>query len=369
MRKIISILKEIRAGERRVILQPEEAGRFVKRGFDVLVESGAGACAFRPDEDYRAFGAHIVSTEAAWSESNLVLKYKAPDPSEYRFFRRDLCLGAFLHAEGNLAMVEAMRASGMTAIAYEFYQTPAGVFPLAVSDNEIAGKLAVLYGAYHLQSHIGGSGVLLSDVRGARRARVLVIGYGNAGGAAARLAASMGADVVVLGTNHESLRRFAATVPANVRCRINTADVLAEEVPEADLVVGAILISTFDTPPMIDETMVRKMRPGSMIVDVTCGYGAGYLPTFDHLTTHQSPVYEKHGIIHCKIDALPASVPLTAAQATSANIGPYLEELAERHFSGETAPLEARDGVVVSAERIVHPEVMRHVELVSAMES
>jgi alanine dehydrogenase len=365
MRKSISILKEIRAGERRVILQPEAVGRFVERGFDVLVESGAGTAASRPDEEYRAVGARIVSTEAAWTESGLVFKYKAPDPSEYRFFRRDLCLGAFLHAEGNLALVEAMRASGMTALAYEFYQTPAGVYPLAVSDNEIAGKIAVLYGAYHLQGHLGGSGVLLCNEEGARRARVLVIGYGNVGGAAARLAASMGAEVVVLGTNREALRRFAATMPANVRCRFNTPEAIAEEVPQADLVVGAILISTHDTPPMIDEALVRRMRPGSMIVDVTCGYGAGYLPTFDSLTTHQSPVYERHGILHCKIDALPASVPLTAAQATSANIGPYLEDLAERHFSG-TDPLGARDGVVVSAGRHVHPEILRHVELAAA---
>ncbi len=268
-----------------------------------------------------------------------------------------------MHAEGNPELTKAMRDSGMTAIAYEFHQTDSGVFPLHISDNETSGQMAVLYGAYHLQSHLGGRGVFMPRLPGAETARVLVIGYGNAGGAAARLAAAMGAEVTVLGTRREGLRRFEASVGGNVRCRVNSDAVLREEVPKADLVVGAILISTFDTPAMIDEELLDRMKPGSMIVDVTCGYGPGYLPTFDRETTHADPVYLKNGVLHCKIDAMPAAYPVSATQATSRNVAPYLSDLAERLRRDGVDALGADDGVIVSGGRLVHPELTRNIRM------
>ena len=365
--KRVSVLKEIRPGERRVILTPAAIEPFVDRGFDVLVESAAGAASGYPDSDYTAAGARVVDLEEAWHGSNYVLKYKAPSPEEYRFFRPRLHLGAFLHAEGNPTLTEAMRVSGMTAIAYEFHQQlPDGRFPLAVSDNEVAGHLAVLYGAYHLQAHEGGSGIFLWSVPGAPRARVVVIGHGNVGGAAARSAASLGAEVIVFGTDAVRLRQFAATVPPGVRCSLNTPDKLRAAVRNADLVIGAILVSDPDTPPMIDDATVRSMRHGSMIVDVTCGYGPGYLPTFHRLTTHDAPVYSVHGVLHCKIDALPAAVPLTATSATSSNIAPFLLELGEKVYTPAGSALTVQDGLVVADHQIAHPEVRRVLELVDS---
>ncbi|WP_327358356.1 NAD(P)-dependent oxidoreductase [Streptomyces sp. NBC_01304] len=356
--KRVSVLKETRAGEKRVIILPDQVTEFRNAGFDVLVEEGAGAETGASDLTYKEAGANIVTTEQAWRESDFVLKYKAPGPDEYKYLRKGLRLGAFFHAEGNPELTSRLLETETQAYAYEFFKTPEGIFPLAVPDSEISGKLAVLFAAYHLQSHMGGSGVLLADVSYVKPPRVLVIGYGNAGAAAARTAHALGAEVVVLGTNRERLRRFAASVPG-VTCRLNTPDALEREVEQADLVVGAILISTYDTPPMIDENLVRRMRPGSMIVDVTVGYGSGYLPTFHSQTTHTDPVYERFGVLHCKIDAMPGSVPHTAARAVSPLITPYLIELGNSLYEGVPAPTAA-SGMITDGGRITHHEIERH---------
>jgi alanine dehydrogenase len=360
--RTVSVLRERRSGERRVILIPRDVAEFTARGYRVRVETEAGRLAGFEDAAYEAAGAKIVGCDEAWLGSNVVLKYKAPGPDEYRFFRPGLHLASFMHAEGNLTLVEAMRASAMSAYALEFFRTARDEFPVPVSDNEISGKLAVLLAAYHLQAQMGGSGTLLADVPGAPRPKVVVIGYGNAGGAAARLAAAMGADVTVFGSRWEGLRRFMAGVPANVRCLLNEPAAFEGAVLEADVVIGAILISTYDTPDMLGEHLVRRMKPGSVIVDVTCGYGRGYMPSFDQLTTHDAPFYVRHGVLHCKIDAMPASVPLTAARATSANVWRYLFGLARSVCEKVDDPV-SRNGCVVSEGAVVHPEVLRHLAM------
>ncbi len=360
--KSVSVLRERRSGEKRVILLPDAVSEFTDRGYRVFVESDAGLLAGYDDAQYHAAGAEIVDCETAWSSSDVILKYKAPGPDEYRHFRPGMHLASFMHAEGNLEMVEAMRASGMSAYALEFFCTEKGEYPVPVSDNEISGKLAILLAAYHLQSHMGGSGTLLSSVPGAPPPKVVVIGYGNAGGAAARLAAAMGADVTVFGSRWEGLRRFMAGMPSNVKCQINEPALFEQAVLEADVVVGAILISTYDTPPMLDEDLVKRMKTGSVIVDVTCGYGKGYMPSFTHLTTYDEPFYTRHGVLHCKIDAMPASVPMTAAKATSYNVWRYLMDLANSVHEG-TPDVTSQNGCVVSGGKVVHPEVQRHIAM------
>lgn len=360
--RVISILKERRAGEERVILLPEGAAKFTDAGYQVLVESDAGLLAGYDDTAYRAIGAEIVDTNTAWNTSDVVFKYKAPGPEEYRYFREGMHMASFMHAEGNLDLVEAMRSSGMSGYALEFFRTADGDFPVPVSDNEISGKMAIILASYHLQSHMGGSGVLMAHVPGARRAKVVVIGYGNVGGGAARLAAAMGAEVKVFGTNWFGLRQFMATVPANVECLINTPEALEAAILEADVVVGAILISTYDTPPMVSEDLVARMKKGAVIVDVTCGYGSGYMPSFDQLTTYAAPFYERHGVLHCKIDAMPASVPITAAEATNSNVWRYLLAMADGICSGSQDAV-AQAGCVVSGGKVVHPEVIRHIDM------
>ena len=363
--RTISILKERRSAERRVILVPNDIRTFVSNGFDVLVEQGAGENVGFEDLDYVMAGAKIASQDEAWNKAALVLKYKAPGPDEWKFFRPGLTVASFMHAEGNLKFTEAMRSSGLNSYALEFFQTPDGMFPVPITDNEISGKLAIILGAYHLQSTFGGSGVLMSRVQGASPPNVVVIGYGNAGGGAATLAAAMGANVTVFGTKRLGLHQFQARMPANVNCKINEPVTFERAILEADLVVGAILISTHDTPEMLSESLVCRMKPGSMIVDVTCGYGSGYMPTFDRFTTHDQPVFTRFGIQHCKIDAMPASVPVTAAPATSANVAPYLLAMARDVIDG-IPDSTSRAGRITFKESVVHPEVQRHIELEAA---
>lgn len=362
--KRISITKETRGGEMRVLLGPEQVRMIVEHGYEVLLERAAGEGAGWSDEAYGAAGARIVSTDEAWQESDFVVKYKNPGPHEYKYFRPGLHLGAYMHAEGNPELSEAMRANGVTAFAWEFYRCESGTFPLTLTDNQIAGQMAVLHGAYYLQTTFGGAGVLMPRVPGAKPCKVVVIGHGNVGGAAARLAAAMGAEVVVFGRRREGLHQFAASMPANVRCVMNSPERLRAEVEDADLVIGTILISNHETPAMIDADLVDAMRPGSMIVDVTCGYGPGYLPTADALSYHKDPVYIRYGVLHCKIDAFPSSVPVSAAAATSANIAPYLVELGDTIHAG--AELTPDHGLIVKDYRIVHPVMLETLPMIES---
>jgi alanine dehydrogenase len=282
---------------------------------------------------------------------------------------KDLHLGAIYHAEGDKSLVQILCKSGITAYSYEFFQTPDGLFPLSVPGSEIAGKLAVLSGAYYLQSHTGGAGILFSHVVGVQPPKVVIIGYGNAGGAAARLSVAIGAEVVVLGTHPERLRRFQATVPSSVHCYLTSPEVLERELPHADLVIGTILISTYDTPCLIGEDLVRHMKKGSVMIDITCGYGAGYLPTFPHFTTFEDPMVERFGVLHCKIDILPSAVPKTASQAISHVIVPYLIALGNAIFDPSVSDPTSAAGKIIEGGCILHPEVQRHMDMVSRMEA
>lgn len=327
----------------------------------MYVEENAGLDVGVSDDMYRESGAIIVPTAEAWSVSNFVLKYKPPTREEFGFLREDMHLGAIFHAEGDPDLIAALCASGVTAYTYEFFRTADGIFPLAMAGGEIAGKMSVIYAAYHLQRHFGGRGVLLADIVGAPAAKVLVIGYGNVGGAAIRLALAMGAEVTVVGTNRERLRKFQMEVGGAVRTVVYSRDALARELPDTDLVIGAINISTYDTPTMLGEDLLRLMRPGSMIIDVTCGYGAGYLPTFDRPTTFEDPVYLKQGVLHCKIDKLPAAVPVTTTEAYTALAEPYLIVLGNSIFQGVEDPISGF-GKIIDHGAIVHPVVQEHMD-------
>jgi alanine dehydrogenase len=356
----IAVARETKANERRVILLPREVGYVVKAGFEVLVERGAGAGICVGDEAYAAAGATIAPREQVWGESDIVVKYKAPTRREFPLLRRGMHLGGLFHAEGDPVLTRALCDSGVAAYSYEFFRSADGDFPLAHPGGEVAGKLAVLHGAYYLQTHLGGRGVLLADIADVEPPRVLVIGHGKVGGAAIRAAEGLGAQVAVLGRDAEHLRRFRGTVSSRVRCRLNSPEVLREEALRADLVIGAILISTYDTEPMLTEDIVKAMRPGAVLIDATAGYGPGYLPTFMCETTLGEPVFERFGVVHCKIDVLPSAVPITTATAMSATIAPYLVALARSVYDGQADPT-SQAGRIVDDGQITHPEVERHV--------
>lgn len=361
MSKSIVVLKEYARGEKRVILSPDEVSLFVAHGYDVFVENGAGMGIGIPDGSYENVGAVIVGTEEAWQVSNVVLKYKPPTSEQYQYLHPDMTIGAIFHAEGNYALIKALLNSGVTAYTYEFFQTNDGIYPMTVIGGEIAGKMAVIYAAYHLQVQYGGSGVLLSNVLGENPAKCVVIGYGNVGSSVAIQLANLGCDVLVLGTNQEKLRRFQSVVGNRIKTAIYTPQLLEAVLPEADAVFGAILISTYTTPPIVTEAMVKSMKPGSILVDVTSGYGPGYMETFTQESSLVEPVFTRFGVLHCKIDNLPSAVPTSTARAYSRVAAPYLLNMVNAIYSGNTEPISQR-GMIVSRGKITHPVIQEHFE-------
>jgi alanine dehydrogenase len=360
--KSIAILKESRDGDLRVIALPREIASFVAQGYDVFVETGAGLGQHASDDDYRAAGATVVDTDDAWQASEVVFKCRCPSEAEYRYFRPGLHLGATFYLGDKPELAEVLSRTGVSAYSYEMFEDDDGTFPLMTTDSEISGHMAVIYAAYHLQDQLGGSGKMLGRMPGVEPARVLVIGHGNAGGAAARAAAALGADVIVVGTSRSRLRRFAVTMPPNVRCELNTPAFLEEVVPQCDVVIGAILVSNHGTSAIVTEDMVARMQPGSVIVDVTCGYGPGYLPTADHRTRDLKDAYKRHGVIHIKNDCMPKLVYLTATSAMSAAAFPYLLALAESVYTGVPDPVSEHGRVTRDGE-LVHPHIREELRL------
>lgn len=361
-RKKVSILKESRDGDLRVIALPSEVAAFVDRGYDVYVEKDAGHGQGASDDDYRAAGATVVGTDEAWTASDVVFKCRCPSPAEFRYFRPGLHLSSTFYLGDKPDLADELNSKRVCAYSYEMFEDDDGAFPLMTTDSEISGHMAVIYAAYHLQDQLGGSGKMLGRLPGVEPARVLVIGHGNAGGAAARAAAALGADVTVLGRSPSRLRRFAATMPPNVTCAVAATDLLERLVPQCDVIIGAILISNHGTEAIVTEEMVASMRPGSVIIDVTCGYGSGYLPTADERTRDLTKAYKRHGVVHIKNDCMPKLVYLTATAAMSKAAFPYLLALAESVYKG-TPDSVSRRGQVTRDGAVVHPHIVTELRL------
>lgn len=357
--KEIYILKETNPNEKRVILLPEEVKTLIKNNFITYVGTGAGKYLGIKDSDYESVGAKIITNKEIWDNGNYIVKYKAPNKEEYNYFKENIILCAFFHAEGNLELTKKIYDSKMTAYSYELFETHDGIFPLNMASSEIAGKMAIIQAAYHLQTHQGGSGILLADVISVNKPKVVVIGYGNAGSAAINTAIALGCHVVVFGSNKERLRKFSTSLPSTVKTHILTKELLKEEVSNADVVIGALRISTFDTEEIMTEEIVRTMKKGSIIVDLTCGYGKGYMPTFDKQTDFKNTSYTKYGVLHIKNPMLPSSVPITTNTAVSRLIVPYLITLGEFIFNKISDDISER-GKIIAKGKIIHNEVKRH---------
>lgn len=358
MQASVSILKETRDADKRVILLPDAVRKFSDEGFTVFVETNAGSGLDISDREYKEAGATITSTDEAWSISPFILKYKYPSVAERKYLCRPLHIAAHFYPGENYELTQHMRANGVTAYSYEYFKADDGSFPLMTPDSEISGKLAVLVGARQLLSSQGGRGILLAALPGIPSPKVVIIGHGNAGGAAARTAAALGNDVTVFGHRTESLRRFQATVPPSVKCLLVSDEALAREVQDADLVIGAILISTYDTPAFIPDELVKRMKKGSVIIDVTCGYGPGFIPTADRLTRLGAPAYEVHGVWHFKDPVLPTQVHRTSAIGASDNHASYLINLGKSIFDRSFNDPVSERAKFTDGGKIVHPDVL-----------
>jgi len=343
--------------DRPVILTAELAAALRQAGFRPVTEEGIGERLGITDRELAAAGAEFAGRKPVLT-APLLLKYKPFAVDEIAGLDRGQTLGAVFHAEGSPELMDALLRSGVRAYSYEFLRE-GHRFPLMRAGGTIAGIQAVLHAANALQTHRGGKGTLLAAVPGAPRPKVVVIGSGNVGLAAVRTAAALGAEVVVLCRTEAVRAAIEGTLGEHVHVAVNSPERLAAELPAADALIGAILISTYATPPMVTEDHVRLMRPGSVIVDATAGYGPGYLPTAGPVQHPADPPRVVHDVLHVKIDVLPSVVPMTSSRAYTAAALPYLVRLARRVLTGRADDV-VDTALIVDDGAIRHPVLAEH---------
>lgn len=323
----IGVPREVKDSENRVALTPAGARELTVAGHDVVIESGAGIGSSLTDDDYRGAGAAIVSDPAdVWSDVDLLLKVKEPVASEYGFLRADLTLFTYLHLAADRPLTDALIAADITAVAYETITDDRGQLPLLAPMSEVAGRMAPQAGAVALERPGGGIGVLMGGVSGVMPARVLVIGAGTAGRNAAWIAAGMEAHVRVLDLDVGKLRSIDAIHQGRITTLTSNRLTVEEQVAEADLVIGAVLIPGARAPSVVTADMVRTMRPGAVIVDISIDQG-GCVET-SQVTTHSDPTFVRHGVVHYCVGNMPGAVPRTSTYALTNATLPYVLRLA-----------------------------------------
>lgn len=329
---IIGVPKEIKNHENRVALTPAGVQALVQAGHAVLIESSAGIGSGFSDSDYLAQGATIVtSAQEAWA-AQMVVKVKEPLESEYGFLREDLLLFTYLHMAPAPDLADAMLAAKTTGIAYETVKNSKGALPLLIPMSEVAGRMAVQIGAHFLTKQEGGSGVLLGGVPGVPKGQITIIGGGVVGTHAARIAIGLGAQVTILDISAGRLAELEDIFGNQVQTLMSNPFNIATAVRDADLVIGAVLIPGAKAPKLVTEDMVKTMRPGSVIVDVAVDQG-GVIETANKVTTHQEPVYEKHGVLHYAVANIPGAVARTSTLALTNVTLPYILDLANKGFA------------------------------------
>jgi alanine dehydrogenase len=322
----IGVPKEIKEQENRVALTPASAYQLIKRGHHVIVETNAGVGAGFSDRDYAAVGAKVVSGHSSvFDQTELIVKVKEPLPSEYGLLRSDHLLFTYLHLAANPALTEALMKSGATALAYETVEVNRRL-PLLEPMSEIAGRMSVVVGGYFLAKHAGGSGTLLGGVPGVLPGKVVVIGGGVAGINAARMATGLGADVTILEVDLERMRFLDITLHSAHTLYSNETH-LMELLPQVDLLIGAVLVHGARAPHLINREMLRKMRPGSVLVDIAVDQGGCAETT--RPTTHENPTYVEEGVTHYCVANMPGAYARTATQALVNVTHRYIEVLAD----------------------------------------
>src|SRR5216117_1960270 len=328
---IIGVPKEIKEQERRVALVPSAAELLTKRGHTVLVEKNGGIGSGYPDEEYKKAGAEIVDLATdVFARADMIVKVKEPLPAEFPLLRKGQILFTYLHLAASKALTDALLKSGVTAIAYETIQI-GNRLPLLEPMSEIAGRMSVVMGAYFLAKHNGGSGVLLGGVPGVLPGRVVVVGGGTSGINAARMATGLGAEVTILDVDLERLR-YLDLAMGNANTLYSSEANLYDLMPDCDLLIGAVLLPGAKAPKLITRAMLRKMKPGSVLVDISIDQG-GCAET-SRPTTHLDPVYVEEGVTHYCVANMPAAYARTATQALTNVTFRYIELLADLDLEG-----------------------------------
>jgi alanine dehydrogenase len=333
---IIGLPREIKQQEHRVALLPSAAYQLIKRGHSVIVERNAGIGSGYPNADYEQAGAALVDSHAAvFEQAGLVVKVKEPLPEEYPLLRPGQVLFTYLHLAADKSLTEALMKSGVTGIAYETIEVNRRL-PLLEPMSEIAGRMSILVGGYFLAKHNGGSGMLLGGVPGVLPGKVVVLGGGVSGINAARMAIGLGADVTILEVDLERMRFLDITLHTSHTLYSSEAHLL-ELLPAVDLLIGAVLVPGAKAPRLINREMLRRMRPGSVLVDIAIDQG-GCAET-SHPTTHNNPIFVEEGVIHYCVANMPGAYARTATQALTNVTHRYVELLAD-HGLAEACRLQ-----------------------------
>jgi len=324
----VGVPKEVKNHEYRVAITPVGVHELAGHGHEVFVEKGAGAGSQIPDDEYAAAGATLLdSADDVWGSADMVLKVKEPVAEEYHRLREDLTLFTYLHLAADKPLTEELLTRKVTAIAYETVQLPSGSLPLLYPMSEVAGCLAPQVGAHSLMKAQGGRGVLLGGVGGVANAKVVVIGAGVAGQNAANIALGMGADVTLLDTDLDKLRLSFWRYNNRVHGLASSALAIRQQVTEADLVIGAVLIPGAKAPKLVSNELVSQMKPGSVLVDIAVDQGGCFEDT--HPTTHADPTYEVHKSVFYCVANMPGAVPNTSTYALTNATLPYAVALAD----------------------------------------
>jgi alanine dehydrogenase len=354
---IVGVPKEVKDHEARVGLLPSGARALIEAGHRVLVQTSAGVGSSLPDEEYRAAGAEILPDAASvWSRSDLVVKVKEPQASEYPLLRPGLILFTYLHLAPLPELTGKLLDAKVNAVAYETIREGDHSLPLLTPMSEVAGRMAVQVGAQYLEAPLGGRGILLGGVPGVAPANVLILGGGVVGHQAAKVAVGLGAHVTIIDRNLDRLRELDDIYSSQIVTLASNTYTIAESVRQSDLVIGAVLIPGASAPRLIRREMIATMRKGSVMVDVAIDQGGCFETS--RPTTHTDPVYVVDGVIHYCVSNMPAAVPHTSTFALNNATFPYLLELANRGLEKACAHNRALcQGLNTYKGHVVYPAV------------
>lgn len=354
---IVGVPREIKTDEHRVAITPVGVRELTDRGHGVLIEKGAGEGSSIHDEEFQTQGATIVPTAAdVFAGAEMILKVKEPQPAEIGMLRPGQILFTYLHLAAYPELAAGLQKRDVIAIAYETVQMPDRSLPLLAPMSEIAGRMAIQVGAYFLERTQGGRGVLLGGVTGVRRGKVVVIGGGMAGSNAVLIAIGMQAEVVVLDTDIDKLRWLDSLHQGRVLTLHSNKLTLEEQVLDADLVIGTVLVPGASAPKLVTEDMVRRMKKGAVLVDVAIDQGGCFETSRE--TTHTDPVYHVHEVVHYAVGNIPGAVPHTSTYALTNATLRYAVTLASKGVEqAMTVHPELLAGVNVVGESVCHPAV------------
>ncbi|MET3843736.1 alanine dehydrogenase [Bradyrhizobium sp. OAE829] len=354
----VGVPREIKTHEYRVGLTPGAVREYVAAGHSVVVETNAGAGIGATDDAYRKAGATVLdSAREVFASSQMIVKVKEPQASEWSQLRQDQILFTYLHLAPDPEQAKGLIESGCTAIGYETVTDAHGGLPLLAPMSEVAGRLAIEAAGAALRRHAGGRGLLIGGVPGVQPARIVVIGGGVVGTHAARMAVGLGAEVTILDRSIGRLRELDELFEGRARTRFSTIDSIEEEVFAADVVIGAVLVPGASAPKLVMRNMLGSMRKGAVIVDVAIDQGGCFETS--HPTTHADPTFEVEGVIHYCVANMPGAVPLTSSQALNNATLPFGLALANKGFAAVLENPHLRAGLNVYRGRLTCEPVAR----------